>query len=127
MDLRFKRVVVVEDEAIMRTFLINSLRRLGITDVYTFGDGREALGKLEQIKPDLILTDVHMQPMGGVDFVRTLRAQEDSPLSLVSVIFLSVDSSATTVGAVLPLGVSGYLVKPPTLHALSSKIEYALR
>lgn len=43
------------------------------------------------------------------------------------VIFLSADSSSSTVGEALPLGVSGYLVKPPSLAALSAKIEAALK
>jgi two-component system, chemotaxis family, chemotaxis protein CheY len=127
MNWQFKRIVVVEDEEIMRTFLVNSLRRLGITDVHTFADGQAALQALPQLKPDLVLTDVHMQPMGGLEFVRALREHAEPVLCAIKVIFLSADSSAATVGAALPLGVSGYIVKPPALHALSSKIEQALR
>jgi response regulator of citrate/malate metabolism len=43
------------------------------------------------------------------------------------VIFLSADSSASTVGEALPLGVVGYIVKPPSLLALTAKIELALK
>lgn len=127
MDFRSVRVVVVEDEAIMQTFILNSLRRLGILDLYAFSDGATALREVVQLKPDLVLTDVHMQPVGGIEFVRQLRGLPNNQISNTRVIFLSADSSMSTVGEALPLGVSGYLVKPPNLAALSAKIEAALK
>lgn len=126
MDLKLKRIMVVEDEKIMSTFILNSLRRLGMQDIFAFEDGAAALLEVAKLKPDIILTDVHMQPMGGIEFVRQLRALDDPRLKAIKVIFLSADSSAATVGAALPLGVSGYLVKPPALNSLSVKIEQAL-
>jgi two-component system, chemotaxis family, chemotaxis protein CheY len=127
MDLKLKRIMVVEDEKIMSTFILNSLRRLGMQDIFAYEDGASALVEVAKLTPDLILTDVHMQPMGGIEFVRQLRALADPKLKAIKVIFLSADSSAATVGAALPLGVSGYIVKPPALNALSAKIEQALR
>lgn len=127
MDLRSIRVVVVDDEAIMRTFILNSLRRLGISDLYAFEDGASALREVVKLKPDLVLTDVHMQPVGGIEFVRQLRGVANNQISNTKVIFLSADSSMSTVGEALPLGVSGYLVKPPNLAALGAKIEAALK
>lgn len=127
MDFRSARVVVVDDEAIMRTFILNSLRRLGIQDLFAFEDGASALREVIKLKPDLVLTDVHMQPVGGIEFVRQLRALPNNQISSTKVIFLSADSSMSTVGEALPLGVSGYLVKPPSLAALSAKIEAALK
>jgi CheY-like chemotaxis protein len=127
MDIKAARVVVVDDENIMRTFILNSLRRLGILDLYAFEDGATALREVIKLKPDLILTDVHMQPMGGIEFVRQLRAHSNNQISNTKVIFLSADSSMSTVGEALPLGVSGYIVKPPVLNALAAKIEQALR
>ncbi len=127
MSIQTARVVVVEDEAIMRTFLLNNLRRLGIQDVHACSDGGEALREVVRLQPDLVLTDVHMQPIGGIAFVRQLRALPHAQLSNTKVIFLSADSSAATVGEALPLGVSGYIVKPPSLAALAAKIEAALK
>jgi CheY-like chemotaxis protein len=126
MDIKRARVIVVEDEKIMSTFILGALRRLGILDLYAFEDGAAALREMAQLKPDLILTDVHMQPMGGIEFVRNLRASAHSQLANTPVIFLSADSSASTVGEALPLGVAGYIVKPPSLVALNAKIELAL-
>ena len=127
MDMKSARVVVVDDEAIMRTFILNSLRRLGILDLYAFEDGATALREVVKLKPDLILTDVHMHPVGGIEFVRQLRSLSNNQISNTKVIFLSADSSMATVGEAMPLGVSGYIVKPPALNALAAKIENALR
>ena len=126
MDIKRARIVVVEDEKIMSTFILSSLRRLGILDLYAFEDGATAIREIIKLKPDLILTDVHMQPVGGIELVRQLRSLPNNQLSNTPVIFLSADSSSATVGEALPLGVSGYLVKPPNLTALAAKIDKAL-
>jgi CheY-like chemotaxis protein len=125
--MKRKRVVVIEDEKIMNTFILGALRRLGILDLYSFESGLTALREIGKLKPDLILTDVHMQPMGGIEFVQNLRALADEKLSTIPVIFLSADSSISTVGQIMPLGVAGYLVKPPSIKALESKIGQAFK
>jgi len=127
MDMKRARVLVVEDEKIMSTFIMGNLRRLGILDLFAAENGAAAWRDLATIKPDLILTDIHMEPMGGIEFVKELRACADSRLANIPVIFLSADSSAATVGETLPLGVAGYIVKPPNLKALGAKIEQALK
>jgi two-component system, chemotaxis family, chemotaxis protein CheY len=127
MDIKRARVIVVEDEKVMSAFVLGQLRRLGILDLYAFEDGEVAMGQVATLKPDLIITDVHMQPVGGVAFVRELRTAADPAIKNIPVIFLSADSSSETIGQVLPLGVSGYIVKPPTLSALDQKIQHALK
>jgi two-component system, chemotaxis family, chemotaxis protein CheY len=126
MDIKSARVVLVEDEKVMSAFVLGQLRRLGILDLFAFEDGSVAISQIAKLKPDLIITDVHMHPMGGVEFVRELRSAADTAINRIPVIFLSADSSSETIGQVLPLGVSAYLVKPPTLSALDKKIENAL-
>jgi two-component system, chemotaxis family, chemotaxis protein CheY len=127
MDIKRARIFVVEDDKLMQTFVLGNLRRIGILDLYAFEDGSTALAQLEKLKPDLILTDVHMEPLGGIEFVREIRGLANNQISGTKVIFLSADSSSVTIGEVLPLGVAGYLVKPPSLNALAAKIEQALR
>jgi two-component system chemotaxis response regulator CheY len=126
-DIKRARVLVIEDEKIMSTFILGSLRRMGILDLYAFDNGLSALREIGALKPDLILTDVHMQPMGGIEFVRNLRARPDQRLSAIPVIFLSADSSKATLGEAMPLGVAGYILKPPSIKALEAKIEQALK
>lgn len=127
MDIKRARVFVVEDESVMSTFILNSLRRIGILDFYAFTEGSAALREVARLKPDLIITDVHMEPVGGMEFVRVLRGHGDSQICNTKVIFLSADASVATVSEALPLGVVGYIVKPPSLAALANKIELALK
>ena len=127
MDIKRARIVVVEDEHLMSTFILNSLRRIGILDLYAFGEGATALREVLRLKPDLIITDVHMQPVGGMEFVRELRGHANSQISKTKVIFLSADASLATVTEALPLGIVGYIIKPPSLAALANKIELALK
>lgn len=127
LDIKRARIFVVDDESVMRTFILNNLRRLGILDLYAFEDAASALAEVVKLKPDLVLTDVHMEPVGGIEFVRQLRSLSNSQISNTKVIFLSADSSMSTVGEAMPLGVSGYIVKPPSLVALGNKIEQALK
>ena len=127
MDIKRARIVVIEDEKIMSTFILGQLRRMGILDLFSFDNGLAALREISTLRPDLVLTDVHMQPMGGIAFLRKLRAMGDARLANLPVIFLSADSSASTVGETLPLGVAGYLVKPPNPKAMAAKIEQALK
>jgi DNA-binding NarL/FixJ family response regulator len=127
MDIKRARIVVIEDEKIMSAFILATLRRIGILDLFAFENGASALKELATLKPDLVLTDVHMQPMGGVELVREMRASADATVSNVPVIFLSADSTPATIKEILPLGVAGYLVKPPNMNVLASKIEQALK
>jgi CheY-like chemotaxis protein len=101
MDFKSARVIVVDDEAIMRTYVLNNLRRLGILDLYAFEDGATALREVVKLKPDLVLTDVHMKPVGGIEFVRRLRDHANNQISNTKVIFLSADSSMSTIGEAL--------------------------
>jgi two-component system, chemotaxis family, chemotaxis protein CheY len=127
MDMKRARVLVIEDEKIMSAYILGGLRRMGILDLYSFDNGQSALREIANLKPDLVITDVHMQPMGGIEFLRRMRDMANEKLSTLPVIFLSADSSASTVGATLPLGVAGYILKPPNMKVLAAKIEQALK
>lgn len=121
------RVLVVDDDSVMRGFVVNTLRRIGIQAIETCPDGTSALGLVKSFKPDLILTDIHMDPMDGLEFVRQLRAHPDPSLRKTKVIFMSADSSAATLEDALPLGTYGYIVKPPRPETLLAKLELALK
>lgn len=117
---------MVEDDNISRTVILTGLRELGVQEVHAFDSCLSALAAVPDLNPHLILSDVHMQPMGGIEFVRKLRDIDCSTSRSIPVIFISADSSASTVSETWPLGVSGYLVKPLSLANLASKIEGAL-
>lgn len=127
MDIRIARVVVIEDDPFMTDLLLDQLRYMGILDTHCFEDGSNALEAMARLKPDLVISDIHMQPMSGLEFLRNLRADTHGAIGRTPVLFLSSDSTKGTVAEALPLGVSGYIVKPPSIAALKAKIELALK
>lgn len=127
MNLNLARILVVDDDEVMRTFVVNSLRRLGLQSIETATDGISALRTMVTFKPDLVLTDIHMQPMNGLEFVRQLRKHANPFVKNMKIIFLSGDASTATLEDAMPLGTYGYIVKPPRLETLKAKIELALK
>ena len=123
----YARILVVDDDEVMRSFVVNTLRRMGIQSIETASDGINALRTMITFKPDLVLTDIHMQPMDGLDFVRQLRAHSNPVVNSMRVIFMSADASTGTLEEAMPLGTDGYIVKPPRLDNLQAKIEQALK
>ena len=127
MNLMLVRVLVVDDDEVMRTFVVNSLRRLGIQSIETASDGTSALRTMVTFEPNLVLTDIHMKPMNGLQFVQTMRAHTSPLVKDMKVIFMSADASSATLQEAMPLGTFGYIVKPPRLDTLRAKIELALK
>jgi CheY-like chemotaxis protein len=127
MNLNLARILVVDDDEVMRTFVVNNLRRLGIQSIEVAADGVAALRAMVTFKPDLVLTDIHMKPMDGLAFVRQLRANPNPLVNGMKVIFMSADASSATLQDAMPLGTFGYIVKPPRLETLQAKLELALK
>jgi CheY-like chemotaxis protein len=125
MNFIFTRILVVDDDESMRTFIDHSLRRIGIQHIETCHDGASAMQLLKSFKPDLALIDIHMEPMSGFDLVQAMRKHPDANIRGTKVIFMSVDSSLTTLQASLPHGSFAYLVKPPLVETLLAKLELA--
>jgi CheY-like chemotaxis protein len=127
MNLELARVLVVEDDAVMQAFVVNSLQRLGVPSIEIASDGQSALRAMMVFKPHVVLTDIHMQPMNGLDFVREMRAHPSPMVKNMKVIFMSTDASTATLEDAMPLGTFGYIVKPPRLNTLKAKLEQALK
>lgn len=73
------RVLIVDDEKLIRAHVSNLLRQMGITDVVEADSGKSALDILmdvDQDFPDLIITDMHMGSMDGIEFCNTVRRTE---------------------------------------------------
>ena len=126
MDLDNARILVVEDDAVMRQYVVTMLDRLGVGEVQECSNGTQALDCMAGFSPDVVLTDVHMGPMDGFDFVRKIRTHASLGLRQSQVIFMSADSSTSTLKQALLLGTRGYIVKPPRLENLRTKLKLAL-
>jgi two-component system, OmpR family, KDP operon response regulator KdpE len=91
-------------------------------EITTAADGVEALGIFEREHPDLILLDLVMPRLGGLDVCRRIREQATTPI-----IVLSVKGSEADIVPVLDLGADDYLVKPFRLAELLARVRAVLR
>ncbi len=120
-------MLVVEDDVAMSTYVIKLLERLGIQNIHHCKDGNEALKQISHSIPDLILSDIHMMPVNGFDFVDQLRHSRIHGHRNIPVIFMSSDMSNETLTSALTLQSVAYIIKPPRLELLKKKIELALK
>ena len=67
------RFLVVDDSTTMRRIIINTLNKLGYTEIVEAGNGREGIDRVSEGRVDLIITDWNMPEMNGIDFLKALR------------------------------------------------------
>jgi two-component system chemotaxis response regulator CheY len=105
-----RRALVVEDSAAMRSFVTAALEQDGAFDVTTCANGFEALRVLPRAHFDIIITDINMPDINGLELVRFVRESErhkQTPLVLIS-----TDSRAADRERGMKLGADAYVVKP---------------
>jgi DNA-binding NarL/FixJ family response regulator len=117
------RVLVVEDFVPYRRFICSTLgTKPELQVVCEVSDGLEAVQKADELKPDLILLDIGLPSLSGIEAARQIR--ELSPES--KIIFVSQESSADVVQEALSLGAWGYVVKTRAGHELLAAVESVL-
>jgi two-component system chemotaxis response regulator CheY len=125
-ELAMIRVLVVDDNDFMRDLVASMLREIGFRDIYHARDGEDALKRTTEVDPGLIICDVDMEPMNGLDFVEQLRKQTTADTVKVPVILLTAHTEAAIVQRAIKLGVNGYVVKPVKINQLEARVLTAL-
>jgi two-component system chemotaxis response regulator CheY len=120
------RVLVVEDDGHTRRMICRPLRQIGYRTIHEAANGSDAFRETLRIKPQVILCDIHMQPMNGFDFLKKLRAFPQGDYANTPVIFLSSDTQRDTVVEAMGLNVDGYIAKPVSLAALQNRLDAVL-
>ncbi len=115
-------ILIVDDEADMRETCLRIFQRDGHRCL-AVGDGEEALALLQREVPDLILTDVRMPRMNGLDLLHRIRRLPSPP----PVVVFSAYVSETSVREALEAGAAAYLPKPFTPQKLREVVEPLLR
>jgi DNA-binding NarL/FixJ family response regulator len=122
--VRSFRILVVDDSDRFRQFLVLSLReRAEFQLVYEASDGLEAVARAEELKPELILLDVGLPGVNGIEAGRRIR--KISPNS--KILFVSLESSADVVQEALHLGAQGYLLKADAGDELLPAVDAVLQ
>jgi len=117
-------VLIVDDYKTMLRIIRNLLRQLGIENVDEATDGGTALTKLHESDYGLVISDLNMQPMTGLQLLKEVRA--DQKLKQIPFIMITAESKTENVVAAKAAGVSNYIVKPFNADTLKRKIESVL-
>jgi DNA-binding response OmpR family regulator len=115
------RILVVDDEQAVRDLLVYNLKKAHY-DVLTAEDGRQALDVARQVQPDLILLDLMLPEVDGLDVCRELRHSSKVPIIMVTARGEEVDR---VVG--LELGADDYISKPFSVRELMARVKAVLR
>ncbi len=118
-----KKILVVDDDNILRTVLKHYLEKQGY-QVEEVSSGSDGLSAFEQYQPDLVVSDVSMPEMDGLEFCRNLRSQPEG--KLVPFIFLSGRDDLEDKIKGHSMGADDYLTKPFEMRELLAKIESQL-
>ncbi len=119
-------ILVVEDVAPMRQLLMVILQTLGIGTVLAANDGDEGYEVFCSEKPDIVITDWHMEPMDGIELTRRIRNDSTSPNKTVPIIMLTGYSAANRIQRSRDAGATEYLAKPFTAESLVKRITYVI-
>lgn len=115
------RIVVAEDEALIRMDLAEMLTESGYDVVAAVRDGRSAIEQTRLLRPDLVVMDVKMPVLDGITAAETIGSE-----GLAPVVMLTAFSDKDLVGRASDAGVMGYVVKPFTIDDLGPAIVVAL-
>jgi len=116
------RVLIVDDSSVMRKIVERALRQSGleISAVLQAGNGAEALAVVAQNRVDLILCDITMPVMDGLEFVKQLAGVENA--KRVPVVMITTEGSESHVVQALSAGARGYIRKPFTAEQVKEQV-----
>ncbi|MEM7031944.1 MAG: response regulator [Chloroflexota bacterium] len=116
-----KRILIVEDEALVSEMVKTMLEEAGYEIVGEASDGREALAEVRRLLPDVVLMDIQMPNEDGISAAR--RIQETVP---TPVVVLTAHESESLVKEASEAGVGAFLVKPPRVSEMERAITIAM-
>jgi CheY-like chemotaxis protein len=117
------KILLVDDNHHMRMLLAEILRAIGCRNIHEANDGAEGLQVLRQHAVDIVITDLAMQPLDGIDFVRLVRNSPDSPNPMIPVIMITGHATQRRVAEARDAGVTEFLAKPITARGVVERIS----
>jgi two-component system, chemotaxis family, chemotaxis protein CheY len=116
------RILIVDDSSVMRKIVERALRQAGLDSlvVYEANNGVEGLDMLRSKQVDMILSDINMPAMDGLEFLRQIQAQNLA--SGVPVLMITTESSEEHVKQAIQCGARGYIRKPFTAEQVKERV-----
>jgi two-component system chemotaxis response regulator CheY len=120
--MREIRALIVDDSSVMRKIVERSLRQAGVEPLVVLeaGSGVEGLEVLKSTQVDLILSDINMPAMDGLEFIRQLRERQMA--GGVPVVMITTESSEEHVRQAIQAGATGYIRKPFTADQVKQRV-----
>ena len=103
-----KKILLVDDAAFMRKMIKDTLTKNGYTEVYEAVDGADAVAKFSELAPDLVVMDITMPNMDGLEALKTIRAKDGS----ANVVMCSAMGQESMVMDAVRSGAKDFIVKP---------------
>ena len=103
-----KKILLVDDAAFMRKMIRDTLEKNGYTDVHEAVDGADAVVKYDELKPDLVVMDITMPNMDGLEALKTIRGKDGS----ANIVMCSAMGQESMVMDAVRSGAKDFIVKP---------------
>ncbi|MAF48627.1 MAG: response regulator [Rhodospirillales bacterium] len=129
LDFRKLHILLIDDEAFMRSLVERALNEIGVEIVTSAENGRQGLEKLKGSRRpvDLVICDLEMPEMDGLGFVKAMRSDDQISVSKIPVLILTGHAEEETVYDAVKLGINGYLVKPISKNSLEKRLIAAIK
>ncbi len=121
------RILLVDDESFVRRVTAKMLTSIGIDQIYEAENGREAIALLKEHTIDLLITDIQMPEMNGIELVKQIRLEKTPANRSLRIIVVTSFAYTEVLGSCLLLDVNGFLVKPISAASAMEKIQFALK
>ncbi|MEG3617058.1 response regulator [Magnetovibrio sp. PR-2] len=121
-------VLIIDDEPMIQKLIEQVLRQLGVVNIAKALNGVEAMTHLKKKQkiPHVILCDMQMPQMNGLEFIAALRGLDDVDLNDIPIIACTTVSKQGVVKEALRLGVNGFIVKPFSLQVIEERVGTVL-
>ncbi len=119
-------VLIVDDSATMRKIILRTIRQSGykVDEVLEAGNGKEALEVIKNNQVDLVMTDINMPEMNGLELIEALKSSEAT--QNIPILVISTEGAEDVVGKAQALGISGFVRKPFTPQKIGETLKSVL-
>jgi len=121
-NLAEMKILVVDDSSTARKILSEMLHEIGVGHVAGAADGAEAIERLRTFPADIMLCDLHMVPLDGIELTRLIRNASDSPNPYLPIVMLTADATQSQMKNAMTAGVNAFMSKPVKMKDLHRKL-----
>lgn len=119
-------ILVIEDQPFVRRTIMQILTQIGFRRIAEADNGETGLQECIRTNPDIIVCDIDMKPVSGLQFLATLRNSFEVRNNRTPVVFLTNHTESEIVKKAMSLGVNGFVVKPPSIGGLKERVDRLL-